>query len=262
MIKLEDVGVSRSDSVIHIANLAPSYSFEFESLSTVIKNILSSEHRHIPIVSKNQDLVGIVTYMDILDALLRGASRTSKISQFMTKEVVFCEPSETIGMVMQKLRISRRDCLPLIKKGKLLGMVSENDFIKPLFGKYLDIPVGEIMSHKPFFITPSTSIRECIKTMVSVHYRRFPVVEKKELVGIVTGHDVLRHVDESNYNPSSFDEKIGNIMSTPVIHVHEHEDISDVIKLLIENKIGGVPVINEENALKGIITERDLIEVL
>jgi CBS domain-containing protein len=63
-------------------------------------------------------------------------------------------------------------------------------------------------------------------------------------------------------NPPFLNENIETIMSSHVVYVTEHDDISDAVKLMLEHRIGGLPVINEENALKGIITERDIIELL
>lgn len=262
MIKLEDIGINKSDNIKHIANLSPSYSFEFESLYTVVKTILSAEHRLIPTVSKNQDLTGIISYMDIIDALLRGLSRNTKISEFMTREVIFCEPKESVGTVLQKIKISRRDGLPLVDATKLIGMVSQHDYVKLFHKKYLNISVKDAMSYKPIFVTPNISVLVCMKTMVNTHYHRLPVVQDKEVVGIVTGNEILRYLDETNYNPILLQENIDNIMSTPVVYTTEHDDVSDAIGLMLENKIGGTPVINENNMLIGIITERDIIDLM
>lgn len=262
MIKLEDIGISKSASIAHIANLAPSYSFEFESLSAVVKNIISSEHRIIPIVSKKQDLVGIISYMDILDTLLHGTSRNIKISEFMTRGVIFCETTENMGAVLQKIKISRRDGIPVVKNMKLVGMASEHDFIKLVVGKHLGISVSETMSHKPLFVTPDISILTCMKTMVNTHYHRLPVVVNKEVVGMITGNEILRYLDETNYNPALLHEELEQIMISPVVYTVEYDDVSDAVKLMIENKIGGLAVIDENNSLKGIITERDIVELL
>ncbi len=262
MIKLENAEINKIESIVNIANLSPSYVFEFESLSNVVKTIITSGHRRIPVISKNNNLVGILTYMDILDALLRGLSRNTQVSSFMTREVVFCETNETINSVIQKMKISRRGGMPIIKEMKLTGIVSERDIIRILPKKYFDIQVSEAMSHKPFFIPQSLSVRNCMKTMVNTHYRRFPIVENKEVVGIVTGLDILHFINNTNYNPIQMDESIANIMSTPVKYVMEHDDVSDALKIILENNIGGLPVINEENNLKGIITERNIIELL
>lgn len=262
MIKLEDIGINKSDNVTHVANLSPAYSFEFESLSSVVKTIISSRHRRIPVVDKNSNFVGILTYMDIIGAMLRGTSKNTKNSSFMVRKTILCDPVESIGLVLQKMKISQRGGFPIVKNTKLVGTVSERDFIKLIHRKYLSVPVHELMTHRPFFLKPETTIRDCMKAMINTHYRRFPVISRNEIVGIVTGIDVLRYLNESDYTPTYLNKSIEHIMSTPVIFVNQHDDVSDAVKLIIENEIGGLPVINEENMLKGIITERDIIAII
>lgn len=262
MITIENFGISKSSNIINIANLAPSYLFESESLSTAVKTMISSEHRHLPIVSEKQEIAGILTHMDILNALLRGLSRNVPVSSFMTKHVVFCEPSASMGDVLRKMQTSRKDSLPLVKDSRLLGVVSEYDFVKLIYGKYVDTTIGERMSHKPLSIKHNTPVRDCIKTMVNTHYRRLPVVDGKNLVGILTAHDVLVHLSERGYSQTSLNDGVDGVMSTPVVYAGEHDDISYAVKLMIEHKIGGLPVIDEKNFPVGIITERDIVELL
>ena len=262
MIKLEDSGVNKSDNIAHIANLSPSYVFDFESISNITKTIVTSGHRRIPVISKNNNLVGILTYMDIIDALLRNLTRNTQATTFMTREVIFCEPTENTGSVLQKMKISKRGGMPIIKNMKLVGIVCERDFIRLVARRYFDIPIKEAMTHKPFFISPHTSIQTCMKAMINTHYRRLPITENREVIGIVTGLDILHFINNINYNQIQMNENITNIMSTPVKYVTENDDISYAIKIILENNIGGVPVINGENVLEGIITERDIIELL
>lgn len=262
MIKIEDAGVSGRDNITHIANLSPAYVFDFESLSNVVKTIITSGHRRLPVVSKNNTLAGILTYMDILDGLLRGLTRNTQTTNFMTREIIFCDTDESISSVLQKMKISKRGGFPVIKNMKLVGIVSERDFIRALPKNYFSIPIREVMTHKPFFISPQTSIQNCMKAMVNTHYRRLLVVENKEVKGIVTGLDILHFINEATYNPMKMNENVSAIMSTPVRYVSEYDDVSDAVKIILENNIGGLPVINEENGLRGVITERDIIELL
>ena len=262
MIELEEIGIRDSDNISHISNLSPSYAFDFDSISKTVKTIISSGHRRIPVVSKNNELTGIISYMDILDGLLRGLSRNTQINAFMTRDVISAEATENINSVLRKLVTSKRGGMPITKNQKLMGIVSERDFIRLVSNKYFNIPVKNAMSHKPITIAPNTSIQNCMKAMVNTHYRRLPVTKNKELVGIVTGIDVLRFIDENNYNSIKLGDNVTDIMSTPVKYVTETDDVSDAVKIILENNIGGLPVVNEENYLKGIITERNIIELL
>lgn len=53
--------------------------------------------------------------------------------------------------------------------------------------------------------------------------------------------------------------KAKDIMTREVITVKEEDTIEEVVKLILEHRISGVPVINDENEVIGIITESDLI---
>ena len=54
--------------------------------------------------------------------------------------------------------------------------------------------------------------------------------------------------------------KAFDIMTTQVIRVHPDDKLEDVIKILIKNKISGLPVLDDENKVVGIISDRDLLK--
>lgn len=51
--------------------------------------------------------------------------------------------------------------------------------------------------------------------------------------------------------------KVKDIMTEPVITVGEDTSLQEVAQIMLENRIGGVPVINESGELAGIVTESD-----
>ncbi len=261
MIKLDD-GIDKSENILSISNLAPTLAFEYDNLSDVVKTILISNHRRIPIISKNGKLTGIITYMDILHALLTGFTKNTQVTEFMTREVIYCESYRTIGDALKKMQISKRGGIPIVTDEKLAGIINERDFARLIEGKYLNIEVEKIMSHKPISITLNSSIQTAMKTMINIKYRRLTVLDGKEIVGIVTGIDILRFLQENNYNHLKLDENISSIMSTPVKYVMKHQDSSEIVKIILANNIGGLPVVNEMNHLVGIVTERNLVEIL
>ena len=53
-----------------------------------------------------------------------------------------------------------------------------------------------------------------------------------------------------------------NIMSRKVLTVTEGTKIRHVMKLLSENRVTGLPVVSEDMALLGIVTEKDILDVL
>lgn len=258
-VRLEDGGLNRFDKIVRIANLNPTYCFENDTIQDVISKIILSGHRRVPIVLRNGSLVGIITYMDILDAILREQDLSSKISTIMVRDIILCNADDTIVSVLQKFKLSRRGGLPIVKNKKLVGIVNERDFVK-YFSNVTIGPVHEIMTPKPFFIKKNISILDCLKTMVNTRYRRLPMMENGKLVGIATALDVLKYTIEHNYDIKTFKEPVDFIARHDVYTITTEEDASDVIKLMKKNDIGGVVVVNKENKLAGIITERDILE--
>jgi CBS domain-containing protein len=197
--------------------------------------------------------------MDILDAFLRRQEFSDAVSSIMIRDVIFCEESDSIGFVLQKIKLARRGGLPILKKKKLVGVVSERDFVKYFdkvnFGK----SVSEIMTKKPFFIPPSISILDGLKSLVNTHYRRLPVVENKNLEGIVTAIDFLTYIKENKFEFEALDEPINKIMRKEVYTINEEADISEAIAEMKRKNVGGLLVVKDKK-LEGIITERDILE--
>lgn len=128
--------------------------------------------------------------------------------------------------------------------------------------------VGERMKHPVITIRPDTPIMDALNLMKQEHIRRLPVIEKGKLVGIVSEEDLLNasassattlSVWELNYLLSKI--KIEDVMTKEVITVTEDTPIEDAARIMADNKIGGLPVMRDEE-LVGIITETDLFKIL
>lgn len=256
MIELEMVGLNRFDKISKIVHFNPIYSKDSESIRTVVKKMIDTSHRKIPILSRNR-LVGIVAITDILDAFLRKQSFDEKISSIMVRDVIYCDIEETIGFVLQKFKLSRRGSFPVVKDGGLVGMISERDFVKFFSEVRFGKTVEEIMTKKPFFLTSSVSIFDSLKAIVNTKYRRLPIMEKNKVVGIVTAIDILKYISIEGV---SLSRPVESIMVKDVVTIQKEEDISEAIRLMKKRDIGGIIVVDKTYKLEGIITERDILE--
>jgi CBS domain-containing protein len=113
---------------------------------------------------------------------------------------------------------------------------------------------------------PLPDVRQWLKQQ---HVRRLPVVNASgQLVGIVTEGDVNRvsdsHItdvrDYSLYHRVA-DLPIGEIMTRTVVTVTPDTSIKEVARLLLDHRIGGVPVV-EQGHIIGMITESDLFRLI
>ena len=124
------------------------------------------------------------------------------------------------------------------------------------------------MSSPAVTIPPDTPFQNALKLMSDHRFRRLPVVNKKgKLVGIVSERDLL-HASPSPATSLSFWEityllskiHIREIMTKEVITTTPDTPIEDAARLMADNKIGGLPVVNEHNRVVGVITETDIFK--
>lgn len=82
----------------------------------------------------------------------------------------------------------------LSKEDRVVGVISEQDLLRAAKDsrRLEEIKVKEIMSRSPIVVEGKTTLAEASKIMEDAHIHRLPVVERGELVGTVTRHDLLR----------------------------------------------------------------------
>lgn len=259
-IDINLAGFNRTQKVISFSELNPTYCIEQETIKSVVARIIEKGHRRLPVLAKNKKLVGIVTSMDILGAFLRKQSFTEPISTIMNREIIFCDANDSINNVLQKFKFSRRGGFPVVENGMLLGMISERDIVRKFVAVNFGNNIEEAMTRKPFYIMPSTSILDALKSMVNTHYRRLPIVENKKIIGMVTSADFLSFLQANDFNFSSLLVPVIPTFNKDVYCIEKDKDISEAIEKMVKYDIGGIPVVDKDNTLEGIITERDILE--
>jgi CBS domain-containing protein len=258
-VELEKAGLNRLQNITTIATMDAIHCKDSESIISVAKKILLSTHRSFPVMKKNS-IVGIITIIDILNAFMREQNMNDSISTIMSRDVIYSNNYDTIVHTLQKFKFSRRGRFPILNKEKLVGIITERDIVKHFTKVSFGIPIKELMTTKPFFMQPSATIFECLKSVVNTRYRRLPIVSNKKLVGMITAADILKYLHSNNFNLLSLSKPVESIMIKNIFSVGEDEDISDAINIVKEKDIGGLPVVDEKNNLVGFITERDILE--
>ena len=128
--------------------------------------------------------------------------------------------------------------------------------------------IRERMTHNPITVREDTSLDDALKIMRGNKVRRLPVLDKKgKLVGIVSEKDLL-YASPSPATSLSVWEihsliakiKVRELMTKKVITVCEDCPIEEAARIMVDNKIGGLPVVRGDT-LVGIITETDLFKV-
>jgi acetoin utilization protein AcuB len=115
--------------------------------------------------------------------------------------------------------------------------------------------VGEWMERKLITIDRSTTIQEAISLMKKHSIRHLPVIEEGQLAGLVTEGDMRQVFVASLIEELSIDD----VMIKDPITVKADTEIDDAARVIHYNKIGGLPVVDDDQRLLGIITVADIM---
>ncbi len=137
---------------------------------------------------------------------------------------------------------------------------------------------GDIMaiaSKNIVTLPPTTNIMGTVKTMLKYGFRRVPIADAgtNRLVGIITSLDIvdflgggLRHnIVKNRYKgnlAAAINEDVREIMKKDVVSLGVNDNISNAIKTMIEKNIGGIPIVDDDNVVVGIVSERDFVRTV
>lgn len=129
--------------------------------------------------------------------------------------------------------------------------------------------VGERMSKNLITISRQTGVDDALRLMRDRNIRRLPVVDKQgKLVGIVSDKDLYLASPSPASSLDIFELRyllarltVEKIMSSPVITVQPDTPLEEAARIMADRKIGGLPVLDGEQNLVGIITESDLFKI-
>jgi acetoin utilization protein AcuB len=127
--------------------------------------------------------------------------------------------------------------------------------------------VAAHMTAEVYSATPETSIGEALSVTRAQRIRHLPVIEDERLVGLVTERDLRLaappawDADGEALRAALTNKKVAEVMVSHVITTAPATPIEEAAKLLYENRIGCLPVI-EADRVVGILTESDLLRAL
>ena len=123
-------------------------------------------------------------------------NHVSEILEQKGSNVLQIEASASVFDAIKRMVESNVGALLVTEDGKLTGIVTERDYLRrvALEGRTeKETPVGEIMSSPLVYVTPETTVEECMAVMTERRIRHLPVLDDdRETVGIVSIGDVVK----------------------------------------------------------------------
>jgi len=138
--------------------------------------------------------------------------------QIMTQNVITVSPETAVAVAAETMLDHHISGLPVIENGKLVGIVTEGDFLRraeigterkrPNWLQFIlgsgqeaadyvqahGRKVADIMTRDPLTVSESTPLQDLVVTMETRHVKRLPVMRDGRLVGIVTRANLLRAI--------------------------------------------------------------------
>ncbi|MEM7821740.1 MAG: CBS domain-containing protein [Candidatus Aenigmatarchaeota archaeon] len=117
------------------------------------------------------------------------------VKDIMVKPVITIDQEKTVKQAGELMKKTRRGCVLITRKGKLVGILSDSDIIKRVIAKNLlpsKVKVKEIMSSPLITIGPDEDVLSAVRKMKKNNIHRLPVVSGGKLVGIISLSDIAK----------------------------------------------------------------------
>jgi acetoin utilization protein AcuB len=123
----------------------------------------------------------------------------------MNQKVVRISADDTLWIVKEIMDLAHVRHLPVVNRGELVGVVSQRDLLRASLSNVMGISgedqkvflegvkIGEVMSTPPRTIGPEHRVQDAARSMAEFKIGCLPVVEGREIVGIITETDLLHY---------------------------------------------------------------------
>jgi acetoin utilization protein AcuB len=236
--------------------------------------------RHLPVVTDGRTLVGILTDRDIRRAAASDAPHMAEhellylldklvVRDIMTPEVVTVHGTTPVAEAGQIFLQKKFGCLPVVRDNhRLEGIITVTDLLRAYIGQAdaaRPIGVGSMMQTQVITATPTMSLAEVQRMMRNNTIRHVPVISGKHLVGMITDRDIREALPspattltrgEIAYQMET--TPIKTCMTTDVVWTSPDVTMTDAARLLLQHKIGCLPVVAHDT-LVGIVTDIDCL---
>lgn len=243
------------------------------------RSLISENKIRVLPVMKDNKLVGIITKRGLLrlDLSVLGIEtwnshadlEDGKVGDVMTLKPLTVTPDSTVPKAARVMLENKITALPVVSKGSLVGILTNSDVLRFLITGYPELAkpvlVQNCMTDEVVTVTRYTSLLEAHSLMGTKRIRSLPVVENDHLVGLVTRTDLMssdpsRLASRNNQELSLkiLTQDVEKVMTQSVITIDKNMEVNKAARIMVENKIHVLPVLDENKKLIGILTESDL----
>ena len=116
----------------------------------------------------------------------------------------------------------------------------------------------DVMTESPTTVSPRATVEAAIRLLEAQEIRHLPVVnEAGELVGMLSDRDLRGNLGADGGPPGS--ARIVDVMNGDVIQALADDDLLEIAELMVDNKVGAIPIVDERGVLVGIVSYVDIL---
>jgi CBS domain-containing protein len=119
--------------------------------------------------------------------------------------------------------------------------------------------VKEVMTRSPICCGPTDTIDEVAKLMRDHDCGVIPVIAGTKIVGVITDRDITCRAVAAGSVPFAIPVK--DVMTKTVYTVRENDNVQAAIDLMEEKQVRRLPVVNDQNAIVGVVAPSDLAPI-
>lgn len=228
--------------------------------------------RHLPVLDADGGLVGILSDRDVLRALAE-RSPGAHLREVMTHPVQTVAPGTSATEASAILCAGHIDCLPVVQAGRLVGIVTSRDILAER-GRVLhkggpgQMPTAaDVMRTGVRSVAPTDSLASALRELVDADIRHLPVVDEDDhVVGMLSDRDVRSAVGDpreaamrEERNDALATLRVEDVMTPSAIAVAARSSILVIADALLDEKVGALPVVDDEERLVGIVSYVDVL---
>lgn len=177
-----------------------------------------------------------------------------KVSDIMATNPQSVDINEFVTRAREIMRDYDYDSLPVLDKGKVLGIITLQDVINITSTKS-DVTVNGYVRLDVPRLTPDTGLAKAAYVLIHTNEGRVPVVDaNSRLVGMLSIKDIFKGLPEMDL----MDVPVGQAMTKKVVVCMPDDSLSKVWSNMIEFGLTGLPVVNMKQEVVGMITRDDL----
>jgi PAS domain S-box-containing protein len=223
--------------------------------------IMSDKKISCLVVMDQGNVAGIITETDVLRRVGHKGKDIYriKLGRIMSSPVEYVPPDLSVleaSKIMGAKYIKR---LPILKDGKLVGIVTQTDLVRALTSYGLWRDISEIMSRDISGIQRDATVADAVEIMTSRKISCIIVMNGDDVVGVLTEKDLLGRVVALQRDPAN--TRVEEVMSFPVTSVPPTLSVFSASKIMEEMNIRRL-VVKKDKRLCGVVTQTDIFMTL